>query len=108
MDGNQGAAGGQGAPAGDQGGRAAWVLFTSPACPVCAEAEALVDAAQSIKFRAEKKRVLPSARPGFIVIDPGAVEAPAEVVPATPALWDVQANVLYMGLEAIEGALAAL
>lgn len=85
-----------------------WVLFVSPACPLCAEAEAIIDA-QNIKFGYKKRRVLRSARPGFVVVEaePEPIEAPAETIPGTPALWNRETNVLLVGLEAIESALLA-
>lgn len=84
--------------------RSAWTLFVSPACPLCAEAEAVVDA----RLGCRKRRVLPSSRPGFIVVDaePEPIEAPASTIPGTPALWDHERNVLHVGLEAIERAIA--
>lgn len=85
-------------------GAPAWHLFVSPACPVCAEAEAVVGAAG---LQTQKRRVLPGPRPGSIIIEPDGREAPASVVPATPALWDVRSNVLHVGLAAIERAVGA-
>lgn len=83
-----------------------WTLFVSPACPLCDEATAFLDAS-GLPY--QRRRVLPASRPGMIRIerdDADPIEAPASVVPATPALWDVAQNRLYVGIEAIERYLA--
>jgi hypothetical protein len=92
------------------------VLWISPACEACAEAEAFV---QGSGLRYVKNRILPSPVPGRVLVwtsaapDAGPQEIDAKRAPAaTPALLARDAAtgalVLSVGLDAVERAADAL
>ena len=76
-------------------------LFVEHACPICTEAEALL---QSRDFGYRKYYTTASHVPGHIYVwmSESPTLVPKETIPAVPALFDKVNNVLVCGLQGIE------
>lgn len=76
-------------------------LFVEHSCPMCAEAEAIL---QARDFAYNKYYTTASPYPGQIYVWLGETPtlAKRETIPAVPALFDKKNNTLYCGLEGID------